>query len=436
MIRMTRFWLTISFGFLLGLSALPVVAQIRGGEEAAPFTPGDHVILDEDYASIALGGQVPNWKILNGSYEVAEFQGNRWLRPLASATQIVRRVQIPRDFSLEFTTYLFPEAGPVLRIFLATEEDLTYEYGFGPDGPAHVTLWVYRGYNPDHDGLRAWVRVPGTRDMRELISEGSYKFPSDQPHRIALSVRNGQLQLYFDGKRVGVAPFQPEKPLVGISLFFGSGSGHEKPYRERPALFTNLRLAGYSTPQGPRYTGVLLYLMAPSEAKNKLTQPRGENQGVLEELQKRFGWQEANPIQVQAGGESGRGSIVLTSVLRVPLPAAPFREGNTAVRMGQKGEAFIQSLREALEVTRQQVPNAALLIRGQVLEGEGATERERQLLRRMRTLAFASWLAEHGLGDAQSLTSIAANFYEAWPCLRLDTGQYELVVEKIEHSKD
>jgi len=134
-----RYRRLVWFGCLL-LSALPTLAQIRGGAEAVPFTPGDHVILDEDYTSIPLGGQVPGWEILKGNYEVAEFQGQRWLRPLAFATQLVRRVQIPEEFSLEFTTFLFPEAGPVLRVFLATEEDLTYEYGFGPDGPAHVTL--------------------------------------------------------------------------------------------------------------------------------------------------------------------------------------------------------------------------------------------------------------------------------------------------------
>nr|WP_304189432.1 hypothetical protein [Rhodothermus marinus]MBO2492892.1 hypothetical protein [Rhodothermus marinus] len=201
--------------------------------------------------------------------------------------------------------------------------------------------------------------------------------------------------------------------------------GHEKPYRDRPALFTNLRIAAYSTPQEPRYTGALLYLMVPPEAKDKLSQSRGDNPSIIEELKDRFGWQETNPIQVQPDNSS----VALTAVLRIPLPAAPFREGDAAVRMGQAGEAFIQSLKEALEMVRQETPEAGLLIVGQVLENEGSTERERDLLRKLRTLAFASWLATHGLGDAASLAYSIGTGVGGYEGIfsRLDDGRYEVV---------
>lgn len=143
--------------------------------------------------------------------------------------------------------------------------------------------------------------------------------------------------------------------------------------------------------------------MVPPEAKEKISQPRGEKPSVLEELKKRFGWQDANPIQIQAGRDSGRGPTALTAVLRVPLSPLPFREGDTTVQTGESSKVFIQSLREALELARKEVPNAALLIVGQVLDNEGITERERDLLRTLRMLAFASWFAEHELGDPKSL---------------------------------
>ncbi len=407
----------LAFGLLLGLSALPIAAQIRGGEEAASFTPGDHVILDEDYTSIPLGGQVPNWQILQGSYEVAEFQKHRWLRPLTAMTLLVRRVQFPRDFSLEFTVYLFAEGGPYLEARLLTEKDLEEA---GGSGPAQLILRILREF--DFDSISASVRDVEKRVMREFVRGSDHRFPPNQLHRVALSVRNGQLHLYFDGKRVGVVLFQPQEPLVGISLFFYSTYQHDKPYKDRPALFTNLRLAAYSTPQAPRYTGVLLYLLTPPGAKDKLSQPRGEKPSVLEELQKRFGWQEANAIQVRTSEDS----TTLTAVLRIPLPVLPFKEGDTSVRMGQEGEAFIKSLQEALEIVRQQVPNAALLIVGQVLEGEGVTEREREFLRRLRMLAFASWFAEHGLGDPKTLCSISTSVsgYEG-VLIHLNDGRYE-----------
>ena len=52
-------------------------AQIRGGAETARFEPGDRILYQEDLSGTPIGEQVEGWEILQGSYEVAEFQDRR-----------------------------------------------------------------------------------------------------------------------------------------------------------------------------------------------------------------------------------------------------------------------------------------------------------------------------------------------------------------------
>ena len=78
-------------------------AQIRGGAETARFEPGDRILYQEDLSGTPIGEQVEGWEILQGSYEVAEFQDRRWFRPLAYNTHILRRVDFPQDFSVALT---------------------------------------------------------------------------------------------------------------------------------------------------------------------------------------------------------------------------------------------------------------------------------------------------------------------------------------------
>jgi len=120
-------WLIAGYGY----------AQIRGGAETAQFEPGDMVIYQEDLSGTPIGEQVEGWKIVRGSYEVAEFQGKRWLRPLEGDTRILRSLAFPQDFSVEFTTYLSAEAGAHLKLFLYTARDLERER-MGPDGPSQL----------------------------------------------------------------------------------------------------------------------------------------------------------------------------------------------------------------------------------------------------------------------------------------------------------
>ena len=391
-------WLLAGYGY----------AQIRGGAETAQLEPGDHVLYQEDLSGTPIGGQVEGWEIVRGSYEVAEFLDRRWFRPLERDTRMLRPLPFPQDFSVEFTTYLSAQAGAHLKLFLYTARDLERER-MGPDGPSQVYLIVGRGYHPDHDFVHLRVYDPTQRRYQDVVSPGSYKFTPNQPRQVALQVRGGQLQLFVDGMRVALTPFRPEAPLVAIGFIFDAGSGHELPYKDRPALVDGLRIAGYSRPVGRATGGVFLYWALPGAQEGLPQLLAAQSQTVstsaaLDALKRRYGWQEATLVVID-------------------LPANPFAPDEVRVRAsGQAWNDLVQRLKRELEVVRQH--SGGLLIVGD--GGDGRTERERRLLANQCALAFAAWLAGQGIGNPQHLLSIVADnggyesiYYE------VATGRYE-----------
>ncbi len=367
-------WLIAGYGY----------AQIRGGAETAQFEPGDMVIYQEDLSGTPIGEQVEGWKIVRGSYEVAEFQGKRWLRPLEGDTRILRSLAFPQDFSVEFTTYLSAEAGAHLKLFLYTARDLERER-MGPDGPSQLYLIVGRGYHPDHDFVHLRVYDPTQRRYQDVVTPGSYKFTPNQPHRIALQVRGGQLQLFVDGTRVALTPFRPEAPLVAIGFIFGGG-GHELPYKDRPALLDALRIAGYSRPVGRATGGVFLYWMFPGGQENL---PR------LQAAQSQTFNSSTALFAVSGEPRTMEGTLV-----PIDLPANPFAPGEVRVRAdGQAWGEFVRRLQADLPAVRE--AGGGLVIVGD--GGDGRTEQESRLLANQRAIAFAAWLAGQGIGNPQNL---------------------------------
>ena len=183
-------------------------AQIRGGAETARFEPGDRILYQEDLSGTPIGEQVEGWEILQGSYEVAEFQDRRWFRPLAYNTHILRRVDFPQDFSVEFTVYLFEPGNAELRVFLHTEEEV--RRGPGPDGPAQIYLTVARYGNRDGFWLRAWN--PDNRRLQD-VARDERRLQPDTVHHVSLQVRGGRLNLFIDGLPSGCAAPRHQLPL-------------------------------------------------------------------------------------------------------------------------------------------------------------------------------------------------------------------------------
>ena len=369
-------------------------AQIRGGAETARFEPGDRILYQEDLSGTPIGSQVEGWEILQGSYEVAEFQDRRWFRPLSYNTHILRRIDFPQDFSVEFTTYLFEPGEAELRVFLHTEEYI--KRGVGPDGYAQVYLKIFRTGNRDGFWFATWN---ATNRRWQVVVEDPRRLPPDTPHNVALQVRGWRLNLFIDGERVATTPFRPDAPLRDISFRFLSRKGHELPYKDRPALLDGIRIAGYSRPVGRATGGVFLYWMFPGGQENLPQLQAAQNQTI------------SSSTALDALG--GEPRTVEGTLVPVDLPSNPFAPGEVRVRAeGQAWQAFVRRLRADLEAVRQ--AGGGLIIVGD--GGDGRTERERRLLANQRAIAFAAWLARQGIGNTQNLLSIVA-----------DNGGYESI---------
>lgn len=378
------FVLSLAFG----LHGSALFAQILGGAETAKFQAGDLALYQEDLSGTSIGEEAEAWEVVRGSYEVAEFQGKRWFRPLERDARILYPLTFPREFSIEFTTYLSAQAAPYLKMFLYTSQDLERER-MGPDGPSQLYLIIGRGYNPDHDFVHLRVYDPQRQGYRDVVTPGSYQFAPNRLHRVALQVREGKLHLFMDGTRIGTASFRAEAVLKAIGFMFDAGYGHEMPYKDRPALLTELRIATYTAPVPQPWGGVRLFIALPL-SEEKLPMPFSHRKTLtssffLKDLKQRNGWDEATLV-----------------VLRGLQPSA---SGKIKIQMPQKEkEELMAQLKETLQA-------AARLGGGLVMVGDGSdasTERERKLLSSLRALTFAAWLAHQGFGEAKALSHFVA----------------------------
>lgn len=98
-----------------------VCGQIVGGTEQMKFEPGDVTLFADDFSSIPISEPSPLFKLMHGTYEIAQFQGRKWLRPLEIGLGLTKTLRLPDEFSLEFTFYAVSVEGehyPYASIYL------------------------------------------------------------------------------------------------------------------------------------------------------------------------------------------------------------------------------------------------------------------------------------------------------------------------------
>lgn len=303
-------------------------------------------------------------------------------------------MDFPQDFSVEFTTYLFEPGEAELRVFLHTEEDIKREVG--PDGYAQVYLKIFRTENRDGFWFATW---DATNRRWQVVVEDPRRLPPDTPHNVALQVRGGRLNLFIDDERVATTPFRLDAPLRAISFRFLSHTGHELPYKDRPALLDGIRMAGYSRPTGRATGGVFLYWMFPGQ------------QETLPQLQAAQSQTLSSSAALDVVG--GERRTMEGTLVPIDLPANPFAPGEVRVRAdGQAWQEFVRRLQADLPAVRE--AGGGLVIVGD--GGDGRTEQESRLLANQRAIAFAAWLAQQGIGNPQNLLSVV-----------VENGRYESI---------
>lgn len=362
--------------------------QIVGGAERVKFEPGDVTLFAEDFSSVSVGEPSPSFKLMRGSYEIAEFQGKKWIRPLDIDLWLLKPIKLPEEFSVEFTFYAFKEGAPRMRFFLHSSKGLA-EWGFGGGGERFVQLEVGREHEGERDFLDFRVSEKPTDYFPSPTARQNLK--PNQTHQISLQVRRGQLSLFVNGQRVALVPFQPQSPIEGVGFYWTRTYETKTPYRDAPVLLTNLRIATYSKREfalGRSGTAQLLLVMD----KTKL-----EEKHPFREALKKFG-----------AVEIGRGWWL-------PLPSEPFVEpGTWQVKLDIKAyEQWSKTLKDILSQAKQMQPDAYLLVEGFAPEIFEAKEKPtefwgRQLefwLAALRANALALWLVKCGIAPEDLRTA-------------------------------
>ncbi|MFN4178867.1 MAG: hypothetical protein ACK4I8_01015 [Armatimonadota bacterium] len=359
--------------------ALGAVAygQIIGGAEQAKFELGDVTLFADDFSSVPIGEPSPNFKLMQGTYEIVQFQGKKWLRPLAAEVELVKPLQFPNEFSLEIT-FCYLGSGDLYVYLLPAEGVANWRsYGTGRFADLRIARYSEEQCNV---GLRLSVPM-ASLDLRDVVVRG-FKAGS---HKVALQVRRQQIRLFVDGQRIAVAPFNPEKPVAGL------GFRYDGINPDKPLLLTDLRVATYSRRElapGKGGTAQLLLVMD----KTKL-----EEKHPLREALKKFG------------------AVELDRGWWLPLPAEPFGEpGTWQVNLDIKAaEQWSKRLKEILSQVKQLQPDAHLLVEGFAPEVAEAKEKPtefwgRQLefwLAALRAKVLAIWLIHFGFAPEDLRTA-------------------------------
>ena len=183
------------------------------------FVPGDSVMFLDDFTQDDLGEFPARWKLISGNFEVAEMDGQRWLRCASGDGDVrMKTGDLPELWTLEFDFY-------------------------GVDLQGAIALQV-SGETRDHQ--QAWLaRFPysnGTFDMlvgsNNAITplEGS---PVEGRHHVMFLGRGSALKAYIDRERMANIPdVTAEGAATEINFHLGAPS---KP------MIANVRFA-----QGPR----------------------------------------------------------------------------------------------------------------------------------------------------------------------------------------
>jgi len=150
------------------------------------YVPGDSVILFDDFTEDELGEFPARWRLVQGTFEVAELSGERWLRVTSVDGRV--RMKLPAMASLP--------------------EFWTLEFDFYSSGPTQQDLTVL-GYAAGDN--RVWETVfPHATAMvfrtGSIFSETPFEGTIAGRHHVMLMARGKAIKVYLDTQRMANVP--------------------------------------------------------------------------------------------------------------------------------------------------------------------------------------------------------------------------------------
>lgn len=153
------------------------------------FTPGDKLLFFDDFTQDELGEFPVHWTLKQGTFEVAEMSGQRWLRSTSTTSRIAMKApampQLPEFWSLEFDWHCPKNSGNVLNL-----------YGQKGDKPAawHI-IFPYSGHNLYVESGKVNSNTPF--DDQDVWGK---------THHVMVMARGKALKVYVDQQRLANIP--------------------------------------------------------------------------------------------------------------------------------------------------------------------------------------------------------------------------------------
>ena len=183
------------------------------------FVPGDSVLFFDDFTQDDLGEFPARWKLVSGTFEVAEMQGQRWLRCASNDGEIRMKTSgMPDLWTLEFDFYGVNLQGAIaLKVSGRTKADQQVWLAMFP--------YSGSGFTVQSGSINSITPIEGS--------------PIEGRHHVMFLGRGSALKVYLDRERVGNIP---DVSAQGAAEEFNIGLGApSKP------MIANVRFA-----QGPR----------------------------------------------------------------------------------------------------------------------------------------------------------------------------------------
>ena len=158
------------------------------------YVPGDSVILVDDFTQDDLGEFPVRWRLSEGTFEVAEMEGERWLRCMSSDGRVRMKLGamtvLPEFWTLEFDFFLPELSGQALTVA-----------GYDKGGD-----FMWAGTYPQGESMQF---RSGTV-FADTPFEGR---PIEGRHHVMLMARGKAIKAYIDRQRMANVPEIPGVPV-------------------------------------------------------------------------------------------------------------------------------------------------------------------------------------------------------------------------------
>ncbi len=163
-------------------------AQVSSVSTKFDYVPGDKVLFYDDFTQDELGEFPANWKLEEGTLEVAEMKGQRWVRSTSITSRIAMKLPstptLPEYWTFELDFFCGEPSGNVLDVIGVKGNQNAWDFTF------------------PYSGERAYFMTGQTTSDTALENKNVW----GAVHHVMFMARGNALKVYVDRQRVANIP--------------------------------------------------------------------------------------------------------------------------------------------------------------------------------------------------------------------------------------